>query len=73
MADIYVNLTYDEYKELEAQCKRFLETAHGEGTEWYHKSFRMKIAGTAWEFHGPNVKARQDVVDVKSPDPRKGA
>lgn len=58
MADMYVNLSYEAYKELERQCREFKETAHGEGTEWYHKSFRFSVAGTTWEFHGPNVKAR---------------
>lgn len=64
MADIYTNLTYDEYKELEKQCKRFPETAHGEGTDYYHKSVRLKIGGVTWEFHGPVVKARQNVGSV---------
>ena len=59
IADIYVNLNYEEWKDLERQCREFRETTHGEGTEWYHKSFRMKVGDSLWEFHGPNVKARK--------------
>ena len=60
MPDIYVNLTYDEYKTLEQQCRQFNETVHGKDTLWYHKSFRLKVGDTVWEFHAPAVKARQD-------------
>ena len=59
MADIYLNLTYDEYKGLEGQCRAFDETAHGTGTEYYHKAFVLRIGELRLEFHGPNVKARQ--------------
>ena len=59
MADIYLNLTFDEYKNLEKQMKEFPETSHGEGTEWYHKSVRLTIGELTFEFHGPNVKARK--------------
>ena len=58
MPDIYVNLTYDEYKTLEQQCTAFKETIHGKDTLWYHKSFRLKVGDTVWEFHAPAVKAR---------------
>ena len=58
MADLYIQLTYDEWKQLEDQCKSFQETTHGEGSEYYHKSFRIKVGGTSWEFHAPIVKAR---------------
>jgi len=61
VADLYVTLSYDEYKELEQQCKAFNETTHGEGTEWYHKSLRLKVGTVTWEFHGPLVRARQRV------------
>ena len=59
MADIYISLSYPEYKDLERQMRECRETAHGEGTEYYHKSIRLTVAGVTWEFHGPNVKARQ--------------
>ena len=60
MADMYFNLTYEEFKKLEKSMKEFPETVHGEGTEWYHKSVRIPIGDDLTiEFHGPTVKARQ--------------
>ena len=60
MPDMYIHLTFDEYKALEEQMKEFSETSHGDGTDWYHKSIRLKIGeGLTMEFHGPNVKARE--------------
>ena len=61
MADIYMNLNYEEYKSLEKQMKEFPETSHGKGTDYYHHSVRLKIGSMNLEFHGPNVKARQVV------------
>jgi hypothetical protein len=60
MADIYVNLSYDEYKQFERQVKAFEETTHGAGTEWYHKAFRFNLGPQVFEVHGPNVKARRE-------------
>ena len=63
MPDMYMNLSFDEYKDLERQMKDFPETSHGEGTDWYHKSVRLRVGdGLVIEFHGPNVKARQTAV-----------
>ena len=60
MSDIYVNVDYEEYKALEQACREFVETSHGEGTEYYHKSFRFPLnKDTTVEIHGPLVKARQ--------------
>lgn len=60
MADLYLNLSYDDYKRIEKQMKEFAETSHGEGSDYYHKSFRLRITNELnLEFHGPNVKARQ--------------
>jgi len=59
MADLYMNLSRDDYKELERQCKTFHEGIHGEGTPYYHKSFVVRVAGITIEFHGPAVKARE--------------
>ncbi len=56
--DMYVTLTYEQYKAFEDQCKAFAETVHGEGTEWYHKSMRLNVGHITFEIHGPNVKAR---------------
>ena len=59
MADIYMNLSFNEYKEMESQMIAFNETSHGEGTEYYHHSIRINIGELTIEFHGPVVKARQ--------------
>ena len=60
MADLYMNLSYDQWKALEEQMKAFQETSHGKGTEYYHKSIRIKVTDDLnIEFHGPNVMARQ--------------
>ncbi len=59
MPDIYINLSHPQYKEVERQMKAFKETTHGEGTDYYHKSFAMDVGGIRFEFHGPPVKARQ--------------
>lgn len=57
--DMYVTLSYEQYKEFEREAKAFEETVHGEGTEWYHKSMRLHVGHITFEIHGPNVKARQ--------------
>ena len=59
MADLYMNLSYNEWKVMEAQMKAFKETEHGKGTEYYHKSLRITLGEITIEFHGPVVKARQ--------------
>ena len=59
MADMYFQLSYEEWKELEKAMKEFNETSHGEGTEWYHKAVRIPVGEhLTIEFHGPGVKAR---------------
>lgn len=67
--DIYINLVYEDYKDLERQARDFKETAHGEGTEYYHKAFVLSIGGVRFEFHGPDVKARQIVVSCGAVSP----
>ena len=58
--DLYVRLTYDEYKRLEEELKSFslLETTHASGNvaEFYHKSFRFHLGDITIEAHGPLVK-----------------
>jgi hypothetical protein len=58
--DIYMRLTYDEYKDLEHQLECFheLETTHTSTPgPFYHKSLRLEIGGDLTiEFHGPTVK-----------------
>ena len=59
--DLYVHLTYDQYKHLEEDLRNFaaLETIHdGEGKEkdLYHASFRFRLGDIVVEAHGPLVK-----------------
>jgi len=57
--DLYLRLTYDQYKELEHQLKNFkeLETTHTSTPgPFYHKSLRVKIGDMTLEFHGPTVR-----------------
>jgi len=60
MTDIYVRLSYDEYKEFERQLERWkeLEHTHYHGG-YYHKSFRIKIGSIMLEVHGPQVKVSE--------------
>ena len=56
MAVQYMHLTYEEYKELEAQMRQFAETSHKSEGGFYHKSIRLTIcADLIIEFHGPLV------------------
>jgi len=56
-AIIYIHLPYEDYKNLEEQCRKFVETKHTtSGTAFYHKAFRVKVNdGLIMEFHGPLV------------------
>jgi len=58
MTEIYVRLTYEEYKRFEEQLKNYekLETTHTTVDGFYHKSFRLKIGDIVLEVHGPSVK-----------------
>lgn len=61
MTNLYVQLTYEEYKVFEQQLRDFaaLETTH-ESTnmddKFYHKSLRLDIGSIKFEVHGPIVK-----------------
>lgn len=56
MSVIYTHLTYEQYKNLEEQMRRFGETAHRTEGGFYHKSIRLKITDDLiMEFHGPMV------------------
>lgn len=65
MADLYVRLAYDEYKELERQLRQGfgdLERTHmTQDQQYYHKSIRLKIGELVLEFHGPAVKSGHEV------------
>ena len=59
--DLYVHLTYDQYKQLEEELRNFatLETIHdGEGKrkDLYHASLRFHLGDITVEAHGPLVK-----------------
>ena len=58
MPDIYLRLSYDEYKELEDQCRNFdkHETSHASVEGYYHKALRLHIGDSlTFEFQGPLV------------------
>ena len=57
--DIYINLTYAQYKTLEGQLRQFQEreTAHTSVDGFYHKAISFSVGGVRFEFHGPIVKA----------------
>ena len=59
MSKLYLSVSYEDYKAVEAQLRRFeeLETSHKE-PGYYHKSFRLQIGdGLTLEIHGPIVAA----------------
>jgi len=59
MNDIYMRLTYEQYKKLEDQLERFkeLETTHRTVDGGYHKAFRLQVTETLiFEFQGPLIK-----------------
>ena len=60
MNDLYMRLTYEQYKGLEDQLRRFeeIETTHRTVDGGYHKAFRLHITDSLiLEFQGPLVKA----------------
>lgn len=59
MAQVYMSLKYEDWKELERQCVAFreLETSHTTTAGFYHKAFRLTLGDLLIEFQGPLVKA----------------
>jgi len=56
MAVMYVHLTYEDYKELEQQMRKFAETTHKSTGGFYHKAIRLRVSqDMIMEFHGPLV------------------
>jgi len=57
----YFHLTYEDYKNLEAQMRAFAETVHtATPGPFYHKSIRLRVNGELIvEFHGPNVRGEE--------------
>jgi hypothetical protein len=59
MNDLYMRLTFEQYKNVEVQLRRFseLETTHRTVDGGYHKAFRLKVSDSLIiEFMGPLVK-----------------
>lgn len=59
MNDIYMRLTYEQYKNLEDQLVRFkeLESEHRTVDGGYHKAFRLQVTeNLIFEFQGPLIK-----------------
>lgn len=58
LTDVYIQLNYDAYKELERQLSEFkqLETSHTTVDGFYHKAFRLQVGSIIFEFQGPLVK-----------------
>ena len=53
----YIHLTYEDYKSLEEQMKKFNETTHTTEPSFYHKAIRLQITpDLRMEFHGPLVR-----------------
>ena len=57
MACMYMSLSYEEYKALEAAMQEFNETVHSTTGGFYHKSIRLPVGDNVIEFHGPLVLA----------------
>jgi hypothetical protein len=60
MNDVYMRLTYEQYKGLEDQLARFreIETTHRTVDGGYHKAFRLQVTDSLIiEFQGPLIKA----------------
>ena len=56
MSVVYVHLSYEDYKHLEEQMRKFAETAHTSTGGFYHKSIRLRVSDDfVMEFHGPLV------------------
>lgn len=57
--NLYAQLSYDEYKELEDQLRNWstIETSHASVDGYYHKALRIKVGTLLFEFQGPLVKA----------------
>ncbi len=59
MNDLYMRLTYEQYKKLEAQLRNWeqIETTHRTVEGGYHKALRINITDTLLlEFQGPLIK-----------------
>ena len=57
--DMYIHLSYKEYKAAEKAMREFNETTHTTVTGFYHKSIRIPLGDSSIEFHGPAVKSSE--------------
>ncbi len=65
MTVLYTSLSYDDYKQLEEQMRKFVETTHTTEPAFYHKSIRLKInPELTIEFHGPLVRAGEEELKI---------
>ena len=57
LTDVYIQLNYDAYKELERQLLDYkqMETSHTTVDGFYHKAFRLQVGSIIFEFQGPLV------------------
>lgn len=59
MNDLYMRLTYEQYKSLEDQLVNYrqIETTHRTVEGGYHKAFRLQVTESlVIEFQGPLIK-----------------
>lgn len=65
MTTMYMQGSYEDYKFLEKQLEEFKdrETTHTSTGGFYHNSFRLKWGDLTIEFHGPIVKAAENLQD----------
>ena len=59
MNDLYMRLTYEQYKSLEDQLRRWeeIETTHQTVEGGYHKALRLRVTESLIiEFQGPMLK-----------------
>ena len=71
---MYLSLSFEEYKWMEAQMKEFVETIHTSTGGFYHKSVRLELGfdRLTLEFHGPLVKAAEEPPFVSEPSGESG-
>ena len=70
MTTQYIQVSWEDYKSIEAQMKAFNETTHKSEAGFYHKAIRLKITSDlTMEFHGPLVLAGQATLEPEDPDP----
>lgn len=68
MPNIYVSVSYEEYKVVEQAMREFRETVHTTVSGFYHKSIRVPLGRETWlEVHGPIVQHHQQSQESHTP------